>query len=107
MVRRRATRYRRSRFLSSVVWSAGLSHKVSVYGVDWDSTTRAERLDVLNASNGAVLDSRSLSSFNGGVYLSWMVSGHVQVRVRSEERRVGREGGARSEPQAGIGSRRT
>ena len=30
----------------------------------------------------SVLDSQSLtSSFNGGVYLVWNVSGHVKVRV--------------------------
>ena len=59
----------------------GQSHKVRLYGVDWDSTTRAERIDGLNPSTGAVLDSRSLSAFNNGTYLSWMVSGHVQLRV--------------------------
>ena len=59
----------------------GQSHKVSIYGVDWDSTTRAERIDVLNASTGAVLDGRNLGGFNGGAYLTWTVRGHVQLSV--------------------------
>jgi hypothetical protein len=76
-----ATWYSGSSFVVDVNVTDGQSHKVSVYGVDWDSTTRAERIDVLDASTGVVLDSRTLSGFNGGTYLSWTVSGHVQLRV--------------------------
>ena len=60
----------------------GQPHKLSVYGLDWDQTGRAETIDVVDAGSGAVLDRRSLSSFVYGAYVSWTVSGHVQLRVK-------------------------
>ena len=57
------------------------THQVALYCLDWDSTIRRQTIDVLNAS-GQVLDTRALTtSFNGGVYLVWNVSGHVQFRI--------------------------
>lgn len=56
-------------------------HQIALYCLDWDSTSRRETIDVLDA-NGNVLNSQNLSSsFNAGVYLVWNVSGHVKVRV--------------------------
>jgi hypothetical protein len=57
------------------------SHTISLYGLDWDSTVRGETITVLDANSGAVLDSRSLSNFHSGQYLSWSVSGHVTFKV--------------------------
>jgi hypothetical protein len=60
----------------------GQAHQVALYAVDWDgNNTRSERVDVLDAGSGAVLDSRALTSFGGGAYLVWNVTGHVQIRV--------------------------
>src|SRR5207248_2422365 len=59
----------------------GQAHKVSLYLLDWDTTARAEAVDVLDAATGAVLDSRSAGGFHGGQYLSWDVSGHVLFRI--------------------------
>jgi len=57
------------------------THQVALYYLDWDSTSRQERVDVLDAG-GNVLDTEALtSSFNAGVYLVWNVSGHVQFRI--------------------------
>jgi len=54
---------------------------VALYFVDWDSTARRQTVDVLNAS-GTVLNTQALtSSFNGGVYLVWNVTGHVTFRI--------------------------
>jgi hypothetical protein len=72
--------YNYSPFVIDVSVAAG-SHRVALYLVDWDSGQRAERIDVLDASNGTVLDSRTASSFTGGAYFVWSVSGHVQFRV--------------------------
>ncbi len=56
-------------------------HQVAVYCLDWDTTARRETVAITDAS-GNVLNSQSLtSSFNGGVYLVWNVSGHVKVQV--------------------------
>ena len=38
-------------------------------------------MDLLNASTGAVLDSRTVSSFSGGQYLVWDLSGNVTFRI--------------------------
>ncbi|MFN0166066.1 MAG: beta strand repeat-containing protein [Bryobacteraceae bacterium] len=59
----------------------GLWHQVSLYNLDWDTTSRIQTIDVIDASNGAVLDSRSVSAFNGGKWLAWNLSGHVILRI--------------------------
>jgi hypothetical protein len=43
-------------------------------------TPRSERFDVINTATGALLDSRTVSSFNG-VYLVWNLQGDVTIRV--------------------------
>jgi hypothetical protein len=53
---------------------------LSLYCVDFNSTTRSQKIEILDVS-GRVLDTRSLSSFWQGVYLSWNVSGAVKIRV--------------------------
>ncbi|HKM56693.1 MAG TPA: hypothetical protein VJY33_25035, partial [Isosphaeraceae bacterium] len=57
----------------------GQAHRVTIYACDWDSTSRSERIDVVDPTTHAVLDSRTISSFYGGVYLSWQLKGHVQL----------------------------
>ncbi len=54
--------------------------QVTLYALDWDSTTRAETVQVIDATSGTVLDTQSLSSFHNGTYLSWNISGHVVLR---------------------------
>jgi hypothetical protein len=56
------------------------THEVSIYAVDWDHAARSERVDVVDPSTGAVLDTRTISSFSGGVYLTWKLRGNVQLR---------------------------
>ena len=56
-------------------------HQISLYALDWDQSGRSERIDVLDAATGKTLDSRTISSFQNGVYLSWAVRGHVHVVV--------------------------
>jgi RHS repeat-associated protein len=68
-------------FTIDVNLTDGQAHEVSLYALDWDSTTRAERVEVLDAASGAVLDSRDLASFHDGTYLTWTLRGHVVLRV--------------------------
>jgi uncharacterized repeat protein (TIGR01451 family) len=57
------------------------THQVALYCLDWDTALRRQKVDVLDPS-GNVLNTQSLvSSFNGGVYLVWNVTGHVKLRV--------------------------
>lgn len=55
-------------------------HRLAVYLLDWDGGGRTERIDVLDAGTGQVLDSQIVSDFTDGTYLSWNVAGHVQLR---------------------------
>src|SRR5690606_30230684 len=55
--------------------------KVSLYCVDYKGgNQRAERIDVLDSTTGALLDSVDLSVFGHGVYLSWNVTGAVKFQ---------------------------
>ncbi len=49
--------------------------------LDWTNSTPPEKIVVLDASSGKVLDTRFVSSFSGGKYLAWTISGHVQVQL--------------------------
>jgi hypothetical protein len=49
--------------------------------LDWDGIGRSERIDVLDAVTGKVLDSRTVAGFSGGEYLVWTLGGHVLVRL--------------------------
>jgi hypothetical protein len=59
----------------------GQTHQVALYQVDWDNSGRSERIDILDADTGALLDTETTSSFGNGQYLIWNLSGHVTVRV--------------------------
>jgi hypothetical protein len=76
-----STWYASSSFNIDVNITDGNTHQVAVYCLDWDYGGRSERIDVLDGTNGSVLDSRSVSGFSNGVYLVWTVSGHVNFRV--------------------------
>jgi hypothetical protein len=60
----------------------GASHQLALYLLDWDVQGRAETITITDATTGAVLDTRSASSFVKGAYLVWKVSGHVQVTFK-------------------------
>jgi len=59
----------------------GLTHRVAIYAVDWDSSNRQQRVDVVDWATNALLESRSMSGFNGGQYLVWNVRGRVKFIV--------------------------
>ena len=70
-------------FNISLNLTAGQSHEVSLYAVDWDNRGRSERIDVLDAASGRSLNSETLSSFSGGEYLSWTLSGNVKLEIHA------------------------
>jgi hypothetical protein len=59
----------------------GVARNVALYVVDWDNNGRAEQLEVLDAVTGAVLDTRTVSVFNGGQYWIWTVRSAVRFRI--------------------------
>ncbi len=68
-------------FTVDVNLTDGSAHRLALYCVDWDSASRTQRVDLLDATSGTVLDSRTVRSFHGGAYLVWDVRGHVVVRL--------------------------
>ena len=58
----------------------GQTHRVSFYALDWDMSNRAQSVQVLDASTGAVLHTTSVSSFQRGAYLSYDVKGTLIFR---------------------------
>ena len=61
--------------------TGGQARRVAIYMVDWDTVSRGQRIDVLDAATGALLDARTVSNFQGGQYLVWMVRGNVRLRM--------------------------
>jgi fibronectin type 3 domain-containing protein len=56
----------------------GQAHQVAFYLLDWDSTSRAEEIDVVDLETGETLDREMASSFQDGEYLVWNVAGNVR-----------------------------
>jgi hypothetical protein len=70
-----------SSFTIDVKLGDGLAHDLALYALDWDRAGRSEQIQVISAATGAVLDTETVSSFSGGEYLQWSVSGHVVIKV--------------------------
>ena len=73
--------YSPTTFSINVNLSDGMPHRVTLYALDFDNHNRSERIDVLDRTTGAVLDSQTLSSFTGGRYLNWSLTGNVTFLV--------------------------
>jgi hypothetical protein len=59
----------------------GQLHRVSIYFLDPTSQGRQERVDLVNRDTGATLDSKTLTSFTQGVYLTWDITGNISIRL--------------------------
>ena len=68
-------------FTASLNLTDGQAHRVALYVLDWDSTTRAERIDIIDAATSQVLNSQTVSGFNGGKWLVWSIAGNVKIKV--------------------------
>jgi len=76
-----ATWYSATQFAIDVNLTDGQSHQLALYALDWDPLNRAERIDVVDAASGVVLDSRNVAGLSTGAYLVWTVRGHVRLNV--------------------------
>ena len=56
-------------------------HQVGIYCVDFGQLEPIQRVDILDAVSGNVLDTRSLSGFQNGRYLVWNLMGHVKIQL--------------------------
>lgn len=78
---RMASSYYGNSFNVNVSVNDGTLHPVSLYFLDWDTTSRAQTVTVLDASTNAVLDTESLTAFYGGKYFTWNVRGNVIFNI--------------------------
>ncbi|MBV8842251.1 MAG: RHS repeat-associated core domain-containing protein, partial [Bryobacterales bacterium] len=78
-----ATWYTSGSYTVDMDFTDGLTHRVAVYCVDWDSPGggRTQTLSILDGDTGSVLDSRNLAGFQNGVWEVWSLSGHVKLQV--------------------------
>ena len=58
----------------------GKSHKLSLYNLDWDRAQRVQKIEIIDAVTGQVMHTVQLQSFSEGVYVEYLVQGHVRVR---------------------------
>ena len=76
------TYYSSTSFNVDVNVTDGREHKVTMYFMDYEGAGRRQKVEVLRASDGAVLDTRTFGTdFHRGVYQSWNVTGNVRFRV--------------------------
>ena len=69
-------------FSLSVTISDGQTHQMAIYAVDWDNYHgRTETIEIRDAATDALLDSRNLAAFQGGIWAVWNISGNVKVVV--------------------------
>jgi hypothetical protein len=59
----------------------GQLHRVSMYFLDASSSGRQQRVDLIDRATGATLDSRTVSNFANGIYLTWEITGNVSIRA--------------------------
>ena len=74
--------YSGTQFELKVVVPGDAPELVTLYCVDWDKRGRSQTVEVLDAG-GNVLDSRAVSAFGDGVYLTFSATGGVRLRVRN------------------------
>ena len=76
-----ATWYGQPSFIVDLNFTDQNTHQVAIYCLDWDGYgPRSQTVDILDANNN-VLDTRPMTSFVGGKYLVWNLSGHVKIRA--------------------------
>lgn len=64
-------------FSYTVNFQDAATHKVSIYFCDWDYAGRVMSVAVTDDVGGATLDTRDLTNFGDGVWLSWNCTGNV------------------------------
>jgi hypothetical protein len=57
------------------------AHRVAFYMTDWNSTTAAQTITVLDAATNTVLDTQSVSACRDGRWLVCSLRGNLVIRV--------------------------
>jgi hypothetical protein len=70
-----------SSFAVDVDLDDGQMHDLSLYFLDWDTTSRDETVQISDARTGNVLSTQQVTSFQTGTYLTWAISGNVVITI--------------------------
>ncbi|MFN7141199.1 MAG: hypothetical protein ACK4UN_17865, partial [Limisphaerales bacterium] len=73
--------YSPSTFNVDVNITDGKTHRISAYFVDFDNRGRAQTVEVRDRVTGILLDTRTITAFGNGRYVSWDVSGNVRLKI--------------------------
>lgn len=74
--------YSGASFSFSIGITDGKTHQVTLWLLDQDRGSRVETISITDPISGSLLDTRSASNFPPpGQYLSWVISGNVNIRV--------------------------
>ena len=76
-----ATFYSQSTETFDLNFTDGQLHQVALYCLDFDTNTRTQTIQIVDATTLNVLDTQTVANFNGGIYEVWNVTGHVKVQV--------------------------
>jgi sugar lactone lactonase YvrE len=76
-----STYYSGSSFTINVNLTDGNAHRLALYLLDWDSTSRAETISIVDANSNTVLDTEKYSFLENGKYAVWNITGHVLIQV--------------------------
>lgn len=71
--------YNGSSFNVALVQTDNKPHQLAFYCLDWDSATRVQTVNVLDSVTGAVLNSQTVTNFNGGQYVIWNILGNATI----------------------------
>jgi ELWxxDGT repeat protein len=71
--------YSATSFTYGLSFNDGKPHQLALYLVDFDDLGRVETVQLSDSVSGKVLDSRTVSHFQGGEYLVYNVSGDVTI----------------------------
>ncbi len=73
--------YATNSFTVTVDLSDGQAHDLELYFLDWSNSGRVEQVQITKAATGAVLSTQTVSSFSGGAYLDYQVSGDIVITI--------------------------
>jgi len=59
------------------------TYRFAFYFVDFDVRNRNLTVDIVNTDTGTLIDSRSITNFNGGRYLIWQLRGNFTIRIKN------------------------
>jgi ELWxxDGT repeat protein len=79
LARTAATYYAAGSFTVDLNLTDGQTHQVALEVLDYDAFGRAETVQITNATTGKLLDSRTVSNFQGGQYLVYDLTGHLKI----------------------------